>query len=129
MILIATGKSAPNLVVRVRKAGNTTQFIAISNNSAKSFVTELGPYARGVVVSRVFPSPQKSSAPVAREMRKLAQGKKDVVLSYTAMEGVAAAKVLVEGIRRAGKNLTRASLIAARDGLRDFDLGGRVGFV
>lgn len=124
VILIATGKSAPDLVVRVRKAGNNTQFIAISNNSAKSFVTDLGVYARGVVVSQVFPNPQKSSAPIAREMRKLAKDKKDVVLSYTAMEGFAAAKVLVEGIRRAGKTPTRASLVAALDGLRDFDLGG-----
>jgi branched-chain amino acid transport system substrate-binding protein len=123
VILVATGKSAPNLIVRMRKAGNTTQFVAISNNSAKSFVDDLGPHARGVMMTQVFPNPKKSGAPIAHEMRKLAQGK-EVVLSYAAMEGFAAAKVLVEGIRRAGKNPTRASLIAALDGLRDFDLGG-----
>ena len=123
VLLIATGKSAPDLVVRVRKAGNTTQFVALSNNSAKSFITDLGPYARGVMVTQVFPNP-KSSAPIAREMRKLAQGKKDLVMSHTAMEGYAAAKVLVEGLRRAGKDLTRASLITALNGIRDLDLGG-----
>ena len=40
------------------------------------------------------------------------------------MEGFAAAKVLVEGLKRAGKNLTRPGLVAALEGLRDFDLGG-----
>ena len=124
MLLVATGKSAPDVVVRVRKAGNSTQFIALSNNSAKSFVKDLGPYSRGIMVTQVFPNPAKSSAPIAREMRRLAQGKKDLVLSHTAMEGYAGAKVLVEGLKRAGKNPTRASLIAALEGIKDLDLGG-----
>jgi ABC-type branched-subunit amino acid transport system substrate-binding protein len=124
VVLVATGKSAPDVILRVRKAGNNAQFIALSNNSAKSFVKELGPYARGVMVTQVFPNPAKSSAPIAREMRKLAQGKQGVVLSHTAMEGFAGAKVLVEGLRRAGKTPTRASLIAALDGIRDLDIGG-----
>jgi ABC-type branched-subunit amino acid transport system substrate-binding protein len=124
VVLVATGKSAPDVVLRVRKAGNNAQFIALSNNSAKSFVKELGPYARGVMVTQVFPNPAKSSAPIAREMRKLAQSRKDVVLSHTAMEGFAGAKVLVEGLRRAGKTPTRASLIAALEGMRDLDIGG-----
>jgi len=96
-------KKRAHLVVRVRKAGNTAQFVALSNNSAKSFITALAPYARGVMVTQVFPNPLKSSAPIAREMRKLAEGKKDLVLSHTAMEGFAAAKVLVEGIRARGQ--------------------------
>jgi len=124
VVLVATGKSAPDVILRVRKAGNNAQFVALSNNSAKSFVKELGTYARGVMVTQVFPNPAKSSAPIAREMRKLAQGKKDMVLSHTAMEGFAGAKVLVEGLRRAGKTPTRASLIAALEGMRDLDIGG-----
>ena len=124
MLLVATGKSAPDVVVRVRKAGNNTQFVALSNNSATSFIKDLGPYSRGIMVTQVFPNPAKSSAPIAREMRKMALGKKDLVLSHTAMEGYAGAKVLVEGLRRAGKNLTRASLISALESIKDLDLGG-----
>jgi branched-chain amino acid transport system substrate-binding protein len=124
VLLISSGKNAVDLVTRVRKGGSTTQFVAISNNSAKSFVKDLGPYAHGVLVTQVFPNPAKSSLPIAREMQKLARGKPDVVLSHAAMEGFAAAKVLVEGLRRAGKVPTRASLIAALDGLREYDLGG-----
>lgn len=99
MILIASGKNAADLVVRMRAAGSPAQFVAISNNSAKSFINDLGVHARGVMVTQVFPNPASSSAPMAREMRKLAEGNKAFVLSQAAMEGFAAAKVLVEGIR------------------------------
>ena len=40
------------------------------------------------------------------------------------MEGFAGAKVLVEGLRRAGPNPTGVSLTAALNGLKNFDLGG-----
>jgi ABC-type branched-subunit amino acid transport system substrate-binding protein len=40
------------------------------------------------------------------------------------LEGFAAAKVLVEALRRAGSKPTRASLHAALEGMDRFDLGG-----
>jgi ABC-type branched-subunit amino acid transport system substrate-binding protein len=40
------------------------------------------------------------------------------------MEGFIAAKVLVEGLRRAGPKLTREGLITALESMRSFDLGG-----
>jgi ABC-type branched-subunit amino acid transport system substrate-binding protein len=64
-----------------------------------------------------------ATTPIAVEMQKLAR-EKNVVVSHQAMEGFAAAKVLVEGLRRAGKKLTREGFIQALDGLRGFDLGG-----
>lgn len=126
VLLIASGKNAADLVVRMRAAGSTAQFVAISNNSARSFIKDLGASARGVMVTQVFPNPFSSSTPIAREMRKLAAGSKEVVLSQAAMEGFAAAKVLVEGLRRAGKALNRTSLVTALEGIRNFDLGGVV---
>jgi len=124
VMLIASGKNAADLVVRMRAAGSPAQFVAISNNSAKSFIKDLGTSARGVMVTQVFPNPFSSSTPIAREMRKLAAANKEFVLSQAAMEGFAAAKVLVEGLRRAGKTLNRASLVTALEGIRNFDLGG-----
>ena len=45
-------------------------------------------------------------------------------ISPAMLEGFAAAKVLVEGLRRAGAQPTRQSLWAALEGMRKFDLGG-----
>jgi ABC-type branched-subunit amino acid transport system substrate-binding protein len=40
------------------------------------------------------------------------------------LEGFTAARVLVEGLRRAGPKPTRASLVTALEGMRKFDIGG-----
>lgn len=57
-------------------------------------------------------------------MLKLSSGKPGFVVSHQAMEGYAAAKVRVEGLKRAGKNPTRESLIAGLEKMRNYDLGG-----
>jgi len=44
--------------------------------------------------------------------------------SYSSIEGFIAAKVLIEGLRRAGKQPTREKLIAGLESLKQFDLGG-----
>ncbi|WP_305017025.1 ABC transporter substrate-binding protein [Mycobacterium tuberculosis] len=45
-------------------------------------------------------------------------------VNYTSFELFLGAKVLVEGLRRAGPNPTRAQLIKAMEGMNNFDLGG-----
>ena len=52
------------------------------------------------------------------------KGTPDGELSAAMLEGYASAKVLVEGLRRAGPKPTRAALQAALEGMRKFDLGG-----
>lgn len=51
-----------------------------------------------------------------------AQGLSDI--SPAMLEGFAAAKVLVEGLKRAGPKPSREKIQAALEGLRKFDLGG-----
>ena len=50
------------------------------------------------------------------------QGKSEP--SYAAMEAYLSAKVLVEGLRRAGPNLTRDGVVQALETMRRVDLGG-----
>ena len=99
------------------------QIVTMSNNAAGGFVKSMGEYARGTIVSQVFPSERSLSAPIVKEAAALAQAR-GVELSPAMMEGFAGAKVLVEGLRRAGPNPTGASLVAALNGLKNFDLGG-----
>ena len=51
-----------------------------------------------------------------------AQGLGDI--SPAMLEGFAAAKVLVEGLKRAGPKPSREKIQAVLEGLRKFDLGG-----
>jgi ABC-type branched-subunit amino acid transport system substrate-binding protein len=125
--IVTAGHSKPlaNLVRKVRAAGlGGTQIVTLSNLSSQSFLRDLGDVKRGVIVMQVFPNPARMTTRLGVELHHLAAGHPDFVISHMAMEGFAAAKVLVEGLRRAGRTPTRASFIAAMDSLRDYDLGG-----
>jgi ABC-type branched-subunit amino acid transport system substrate-binding protein len=50
-------------------------------------------------------------------------------VGFTTLEAYVAAKVLVEGLRRAGKDLTREKLISALENMASYDVGGfQIGF-
>ena len=85
----------------------------------------LGENARGVIVTQVTPAPKSLTTQLGQELGKLAKHE-GMTVSYSAMEGYMAAKVLVEGLRRAGPNLTRERFIQALESIRDYDLGGVV---
>ena len=124
-VLFGSGANVADIVGKVRAAGSTMQLITLSNNSSSAFVKSLGQNARGVIVTQVFPNPKMATTGIALQMQKMArESGAPIAISHQAMEGFAAAKVLVEGLRRAGRNLTRPGLIAALEGLREFDLGG-----
>ena len=83
---------------------------------------ELGADAKGVVVSQVMPSSLNFG--LVREATQLAKARGLDDVSPAMLEGFAAAKVLVEGLRRAAPRITRASLHQALDTLGRYDLGG-----
>ena len=64
------------------------------------------------------------SFPLIKEAQDLAKAKGLDGVSPAMMEGFAAAKVLTEGLRRAGPNPTPQKLRDALEGLSRYDLGG-----
>jgi ABC-type branched-subunit amino acid transport system substrate-binding protein len=63
-----------------------------------------------------------------KEYRKLLEEAKGEP-GFGTLEGFIAAKVMVEGLRRAGKNLNRDNFIKAMESIQDYDVGGfRVSF-
>jgi ABC-type branched-subunit amino acid transport system substrate-binding protein len=79
-----------------------------------------------VVVSQVVPSPYSAAKPITREFMeavKKAGGENQV--NFSSMEGYLAAKVMVEGLRRAGPSkLTRDGLIAGLEAIGTESFGG-----
>jgi len=125
--LVTAGHSKPlaNLIRRLRDAGLVgVQVVTLSNLSSQSFLNDLGKAARGTIVMQVFPDPRRQTTHIGVELHHLAAAQPDFVMSHMALEGFAAAKVLVEGLRRAGPSLTRASFLAGLQSLHDYDLGG-----
>jgi branched-chain amino acid transport system substrate-binding protein len=124
VMLIASGGAAVEGVKALRAAGSTAQVVTLSNNASSGFVKSLGDNARGIIVTQVFPSERSISFAMVKEAQDLARAKGLNEVSPAMLEGFAAAKVLVEALRRAGPKPSRDRIVAALDGMRKFDLGG-----
>ena len=122
VVWIGSGNTVADGVKALRAAKSAAQVVTLSNNASGGFIKSLGDQARGVIVTQVFPYERSYAYGFIKEAMALAKDKK-IELSPAMVEGYAGAKVLVEGLRRAGPNPTRAKLQTALEGLK-FDLGG-----
>lgn len=124
VIFIASGTAVADGLRSVRAAGSRAQAVTLSNNASGGFIKLLGDHARGTIVSQVFPNERSLSVALVREAHELAVAKGLPGVTPAMMEGFAAAKVLVEGLRRAGAQPTRDKLVAALNGMSRYDIGG-----
>lgn len=123
VVWIASGNAVADGVKALRAAQSAAQVVTLSNNASSGFVKSLGDSARGVIVTQVFPAERSIAFGLVKEAIGLAK-EKNLDLSPAMLEGYAAAKVLVEGLRRAGRNPTRAKVLAALETMNKFDIGG-----
>ena len=123
IVWIGSGNAVADGVKALRAAKSAAQVVTLSNNASGGFVKSLGTDARGVIVTQVFPYERSYAYGFIKEAMGLAK-ERNLELSPAMLEGYAGAKVLVEGLRRAGPNPTRTRLAAALDNLRGYDLGG-----
>jgi ABC-type branched-subunit amino acid transport system substrate-binding protein len=101
-------------------------FLAV-NSGAEQLSKLLGPDARGLIVTQVVPYPWRSTPEVVREHRDdLRAIAPDASPSFSSLEGYVGARVLVEGLRRAGPRPSRESLAQSLERLGALDLGGYV---
>lgn len=124
LIFLGSGSAVADGVAALHAAGSKAQVVTLSNNASGGFVKSLKAHARGVIVSQVFPNERSMSAAIVKEAHDLAVAKGMDGVSPAMLEGFAAAKVLVLGLRRAGPNPTRAKVQQALDRLGTVDLGG-----
>lgn len=124
IIMVASGQAVVDGAKAFRTAGSVAQIVTLSNNASSGFIKSLGDNARGVIVTQVFPYERSIAYPLVKEAQELAKAKGTGEISPATLEGFAAAKVLVEGLRRAGPKPSREKIEAALESLRKFDIGG-----
>lgn len=133
-------KDAPHYVLATTQFSVVGDFLKIANNkgvtvpiAALSFVNpdelveSVGNLARGTVVSQVMPSPRSAnqiSVPLVKECAEALNALNGARLNYTSLESCIAAKVLVEALKKAGPQATRASVLQAMGNLGRIDLKG-----
>ncbi len=126
IIMSSAYKSSAEFVRQARKAGYAGMFFNVSFVGSSALAEELGNEGVGVAISQVVPFPWGANLPVVREYQTQMKENSAADLSFSGLEGYIAAKIFVEALKRAGKDLTREKFIAALDGMDSFDVGGFV---
>jgi branched-chain amino acid transport system substrate-binding protein len=125
VVMISAYKSCAAFIKEMKKANSNPQFMNVSFVGTKALAAELGDEGRGVAVSQVVPFPWNLATPIVKDyQRHVAGANATADYGFGSLEGYIAARVFVEGLRRAGNNPTRDSFIAAMETLRDYDVGG-----
>lgn len=124
VIMITTGVATVSFIKTYNTLRKGMRFYTLSVMGTQSTVRALGPDGVGVVVASVVPFPWSNSTPVAKEYRAAMHKAGFDNISFLGFEAYLNAKVLVEGLRRAGKDLTRARFVAALEGMAPYNLGG-----
>jgi branched-chain amino acid transport system substrate-binding protein len=122
IFLLCSTTCAADFVKKYKAAGGSTQFITLSNNSSNAFLKGLGEAGRGIIVMQVMPLPTSKTVRLSKDYAKLCAESK-IEPSYNGLVAFVGARVLVEAIKRTGKNLNPESLKTALAGMRGFDLG------
>jgi branched-chain amino acid transport system substrate-binding protein len=127
VIIISAYTSSAAFIHAMRKdAISIPYFWNISSVNGQALATTLGAEARGVMISQVIPSPWNTKIPVVKEYTRLYLGKPGREPGFVSLEGFIAAKAFVEGLERAGSDLTRPGFVKAVESMRNVDLGGYV---
>jgi branched-chain amino acid transport system substrate-binding protein len=124
IVMVSAYTSCAEFIRQMKKAGSGATFYNVSFVGSKALADALGAEGSGVAISQVVPFPWSSAVPVVREYQQLAAKDGFTDYNFSAMEGFLTAKVMVEGLKRAGKNPTREGLVDALERMQDADLGG-----
>jgi ABC-type branched-subunit amino acid transport system substrate-binding protein len=126
IIMISINKPTAAFAKQYREAGGGAQLLNISVVDPAELVKLAGlKNAHGLGISQVVPYPYMANLPVIREYQELLKKHAPTEqVNYTSFEEFLGAKVLVEGLRRAGPNPTRAKVAKALESMSSFDLGG-----
>ena len=127
VVMVALYKPAAAFVKRVRDAQPKTIFTNVSFVGSQALLEELQEYgpsvAEGVVVTQVVPHYGSNATAVARYRETLRQHFPSETPGFTSLEGYLAGRVLVEGLERAGGDLTPDTLVDALEKIQELDLG------
>jgi branched-chain amino acid transport system substrate-binding protein len=124
VVLSATNDVAAKFITAYRAAGGETAFYSFSFLNGQKLFQDIKKDAAGVVISQVVPYPWNSAMPVIAEYQAAMKKIGATEFSYASLEGYVTAKVMIEGLKRAGANPTADSLQKGLESFKTLDLGG-----
>jgi branched-chain amino acid transport system substrate-binding protein len=124
VIMVGPYGSAAAIVKQAHAAGWRPQFLTVSFVGTEKFIQEAGADAEGTIITQVMPPYDRTDYPTVGLYRKyLAKYSPGEPPTFTSLEGFVDAMVVVEGLKRAGKDLTREKFITAIESIHEMNAG------
>lgn len=124
VIMGTAGTTFPNFVKAMAQGSSRPNYYGFSIASVDLLNKELGAAARGIVVAQIMPSLRNTSVAVVRDyLKALADRAPEAKPTPSQLEGWVHANILVEGLRRAGKNLSTEAFIQALESSGEIAFG------
>ena len=127
VLLVATPPPGATFLKEAHKQGwKDTKIISSGPLTDEKYINLSGGVGEGVWGLSLWPDPVHSKDPAVAEYRKIVDkyGKdRDKTPNRYSLYGYFFAKLFVEGLERAGRNLTRNSYIAALEGIKNWESG------
>jgi len=125
IIMIGTYSPCAKFIKEARARGYDPLFHNVSFVGADRLVQELGDAGEGVLITQVVPPPTERILLPACEhyTRLLAQYYPQDKPNFVSFEGFINARVLIEALRRAGRDITREGFIRALESIREHYVG------
>nr|WP_298915282.1 ABC transporter substrate-binding protein [uncultured Roseobacter sp.] len=127
IVMVGAYKPLAEFVKLSRKMKMDPTFVTISFVGSKALATELGADGEGVIISQVVPQPWDTSMPIVAEYQAaLTALDAGAEPGFVSLEGYIAGRLTIEGLRKAGANLTRETFMTAMNNLGTIDMGGMI---
>jgi branched-chain amino acid transport system substrate-binding protein len=124
VVVVGPANTVAPILKQAHAKGWKPLFLTVSFVGTDELISEAGEDAEGVVITQVVPpyymTEFKSVALYRRALGKYFPSEQP---NFVSLEGFVDAMVLVEGLKRAGKDLTREGLIHGIESIHDHDLG------
>lgn len=127
VVLLASSRATVALITQARRSGLGVPIYNLAAQANQRVATDLGEYTGNVIFTTVVPSPGRVALPVVNEYRKLygaVSGSGE--FSYLGLEVFINTKILVEGLRNAGRDPSRQSLVTGLESMGTKTFGDAV---
>lgn len=124
VIVVGPSNTVTPVLKQAHAKGWKPLFLTVSFVGTDDLIQTAGPDAEGMVITQVVPpyylTDLRTVALYRRTLQKYMPNSRP---NFVSLEGFADAMVMVEGLKRAGKDLTREGLIQAIESMHEMDMG------
>ena len=124
VVMVGAYKACAAFMKAAAKDGFKPTFVNISFVGTSALIKEAGAEGEGSFVSQVMPNPFSSDLQIVKDYQAdMKAAGQEAAIDYTSLEGYVQAALFAKALEKAGKDLTRDSLLTALNSL-DEDIGG-----